>query len=346
MKHVAPLDGMRAIAAGAVLMCHAGGASHFGGGYLGVDMFFALSGFLITAILADEHDSTGTVAVGRFYMRRLFRLMPALLLLLAVYLALAPLVWSEFEPADHAQSALIAGLYLSDYAYTFWHVPHYIRHTWSLAVEEHYYLLWPPVLLLLLRAKSPARVAMTIYLVAALWRLANFMLLDFHDVYYRFDTRFAGILLGSWLALWLRENGLERVRQLGRLIPSLALALIVMLFITVRWDHWAGGVVGMPMVEWLSVLLIVAILQQQAAPVSSAVRLLATKPAAFLGKLSYGIYLWHMPMATLTKNSMPFLASTLVCFVFATGMAWISWHTVEKLGRNARARMDQARVLA
>ncbi len=346
MKHIAPLDGMRAIAATGVLVCHAGGASNLAGGYLGVDMFFVLSGYLITEILASEHARDGRIATARFYLRRVLRLMPALALLIAVYVMVAPLVWPEATRADHSRDALITGLYLSDYAYAFWGMPYYLRHSWSLAAEEHFYLLWPLVLPLILRSRDPARVLFALYLVAAAWRGANFVAMDWHEVYFRFDTRVAGILLGGWLALALRQRPGALAISLGRDAPTFALAAVIGLFIVVRWESLPGALIAMPAMEWLTVLLIVAILQQHENPANRAIRLLGSRPMVFVGTLSYGIYLWHMPISMLTKTALPWGLSVAVCFAGSIAMAWISWHTVEHLGRLAKSRMAGPRALA
>src|SRR3546814_6270958 len=161
------LDGLRAVAVLAVMVFHAmtGFAT---GGFLGVDVFFVLSGYLITCLLLVEHHGAGRIAISAFYLRRALRLYPALLLMLAVYLLAAPWLFPEASVSSHARDALLAGTYLSDYSYAFFKEPFYLKHTWSLAAEEHFYLLWPLLLGGMLRFGP----AMLIRLLAGLLLLA------------------------------------------------------------------------------------------------------------------------------------------------------------------------------
>src|SRR5690242_18795216 len=131
MKHNNGLDGIRALAVIMVLGFHAA-APGATGGYLGVDVFFVLSGFLITSLLMDEIEDTGTVSFGRFYLRRFLRLTPPLLFMLATYLVFAPIAWPQMAFHTDVRDVLISTFYLSDYASAFWSLPHYLRHTWSL----------------------------------------------------------------------------------------------------------------------------------------------------------------------------------------------------------------------
>ena len=123
--------------------------SVFDQGYFGVDLFFVLSGFLITRLLVDEIDSTGRIDLLRFYLRRLLRLTPALLLMLTAYLLIAPSLWPQLDLMSHVRDAALVAFYLSDYSQAFWHNPKVLIHTWSLSVEEHFYLIWPFAVLLL-----------------------------------------------------------------------------------------------------------------------------------------------------------------------------------------------------
>ena len=133
MRYVPALDGIRAIAAAAVMAFHAWipGAK---GGFLGVDVFFVLSGYLITSILLQERQRTGHIDLGRFYLRRVRRLYPALLLLLVVCVGLGPFLWSKYTVEWHLGAGAIAGLYLSDYAWAVDFPMRHLAHTWSLAV--------------------------------------------------------------------------------------------------------------------------------------------------------------------------------------------------------------------
>lgn len=340
MKHVAGLDGLRAVAVVAVVAFHAGDSPFAAGGFLGVDVFFVLSGFLITTLLSREFDPTGTIALGNFYLRRFLRLMPALSLLIVAYLALAPLLWPEYGRFEHARDALVGFAYLSDYGYAIWKVPEYLRHTWSLSVEEHFYLVWPLLLPTILRAKRPDKIALLLYLVAALWRLANFGIADWTLAYYRFDTRIAGILLGCCLALWLRERdraGLPTVLPVSPDLPAAALVASLMLQ---AWKVPSAYQFAMPLTEVATAALILAIVRPGAKGSDWVLRCLEWRHAVTIGTLSYGIYLWHFPIALLTRHSLPYAQSLLICLAFSTCLAWLSYHSVEAFGRRLRKRFE------
>lgn len=172
MPYVPALDGIRAIAVLLVVFFHAQ-TPGFHAGYLGVDVFFVLSGFLITSLLLGELASTGGIHLRRFYFRRLARLMPPLIGLIALYLVLAPLVWPEH--AHHIRDAFIAGFYLSDYSVVADVHPVMLKHSWSLSIEQHYYLLWPLLLLLIVRfrPKEIIGILFGLYIASTLWRIAS-----------------------------------------------------------------------------------------------------------------------------------------------------------------------------
>jgi peptidoglycan/LPS O-acetylase OafA/YrhL len=145
-SRIPALDGVRGVAVLAVFASHAG-IPGFSLGGMGVDAFFVLSGYLITSILLAEIARTGSISLPKFYLRRIKRLTPALLTLTVLYAILAPFVWVERSAAEHAGLSALSFFYLMDYARAFWvgHSP--LVHTWSLAVEEHFYLVWPFALL-------------------------------------------------------------------------------------------------------------------------------------------------------------------------------------------------------
>jgi len=341
MGYVKELDGIRALAALAVLFFHAGPASPLPGGFLGVDVFFVLSGFLITRALAAEQARLGAIALGRFYLRRLVRLSPPLLLLIAVYLGVSWFVWPDYGTGAHWRDAAVAALYLADYGHAIWRVPDVLRHCWSLSVEEHFYLLWPLVLPLALRAKDPAKILLWGYFVAVAWRVANFAVLDWHLTYYRFDTRLAGILLGGWLALRLSRDS-DLPARLGGSVPGLAVGVLTAAMLLFRWQQPVSLLVAMPLVEWASAALICSVVAVPAAGTSWLQRFLGSAPMVRLGVLSYGIYLWHYPISTLTRDALPYGASLAIVLVFAVAMSWLSYETIERPGRIFRHRSRHA----
>jgi peptidoglycan/LPS O-acetylase OafA/YrhL len=213
--HVPALDGIRAVAVGLVLFQHAG-VPGFREGGLGVDVFFVLSGYLITRLLTREIDQTGTLKLATFYLRRLRRLTPPLLILAVAYLVLAPAIWPERDAGQHARFVLAAVTYLTDFAragHPSFASP--IAHTWSLAVEEHFYMLWPLALLGLTylpkRFLLPSLLAG--FALATLWRCTGLYLFGWETSYFRFDFRLSGLLLGAALSVFAGA---------GRTIPGVS----------------------------------------------------------------------------------------------------------------------------
>lgn len=303
MTYRPELDGLRGIAALLVVLFHCR-VPGFGGGFLGVDVFFVLSGFLITSLLLAEHSRTGSIALGRFYWRRALRLYPPLLLLLAAYLALAPLAWPGHQ---HGRDALLAGLYLSDYVRT-----DYLLHTWSLAVEEQFYLLFPVVLLVLLR--NPERLARNLALAAvgaAVWRA---LCADSgHGFYFTLDTRLAGLFAGAALAA-------ARLPAAPRWVAWSGVGVLAYAAFTATEPLRAStGLHTLPLAEVAAVGI-----------VWGAAHLpLRGERLVWLGRLSYGIYLWHYPLARLTRETLDWWVAAPLVLIASVALAAISYWTVE-----------------
>lgn len=316
MKYVPELDGLRGIAVLLVVLVHCK-VPGFAGGFLGVDVFFVLSGYLITSILLAEHRA-GAIDLRRFYWRRALRLYPALLLMLTVYLIVAPILWPG---KPHWRDALLAGFYLSDYSYAFIQAPHYLSHTWSLAVEEHFYMLWPPLLILALR-KRPAdlsQILLVALLAAIAWRWYSIDAL--RGVYFRFDSRLPGLLAGCWLA-----TARPRLRLPERPVAWLGLGMLIFVVATAITGGRGSVTYSIPMAEAASVLLIYG---------AASLPFLAQAKLVEIGRLSYGIYLWHAPLMYAVQDwSWP--EKLLFVSVASFIAAWVSYHTVEAVARSYR----------
>jgi peptidoglycan/LPS O-acetylase OafA/YrhL len=260
-------------------------------GLLGVDLFFVLSGFLITTLLLGEHRIHGVVSLGSFYRRRALRLLPALVALLAAF-ALVARVWGD---AHEAAVGVAAGLgYVMNHVVALGHadeVPYALQHLWSLSAEEQFYLVWPLLLLGVFRGRA-AFAAWACAGAIVLVQLRAFELLaadaSTARVEFGVDTRSLSILVGCLLALVLAGRpSVPRVPQRLELVaPVLFVALVVV--------DWKRSLFAGPL---LVTALCSAVLVLQALDRSSAVaRALSFSPVVFLGRISYGLYLWHLPV--------------------------------------------------
>ena len=322
-RYVPELDGLRAVAIIVVVLWHASLDHPVQGGFLGVDLFFVLSAFLITGLLVSEREQTGRIRFGRFYMRRLLRLAPALFLMLAAYLAVAPFVWPG-EP--HVGDALLTATYVSNYSTTFWGRPAHLGHSWSLAVEEQFYLLWPLAILLLSRVKQPLIWLGVTFFALIAWRLSFG---NFHDYYYRFDTHSTGLVLGSILFF-----ALPRIRM--RPIYAYAGALMFLVCVGVGRLEYARDII--PMAELCSFLLIGCAATGQLGALTAVLR---CSPIVAIGRWSYGIYLWHYPIAAAVREHFGFWLTVGVTLTSATLLAAVSYWTVERAGRDLRQRLER-----
>lgn len=299
------LDGLRAVAILAVMSFHAN-LWFARGGSLGVDIFFVLSGWLITGLLVAEVDRTGAVDHPAFLARRLRRLLPALSCLLLVYLLVAP--WLYPGSADRRWlDAATAFLYLTNLRESFWPADTPLSHSWSLAVEAQFYLVWPfivPVLLRLGRRRAAV-------LLCAAWacltaaRFAWPLVIDGPGAYYFSPLHATGLVLGAALAL--QPIALHR--------GPLALAVLVAIMVGVATFDWWLFV--LPFAEIATVLV-----------VADPPRFLAWRPLRFVGRVSYGMYLWHVPLLWIMPTRTP--AQVAAFFAASILAGWLSYTLVER----------------
>lgn len=331
MKYNPALDGLRAASVMMVVAFHCA-TPRFLGGYIGVEVFFVLSGFLITTLILEQDKSPAGFSYWNFYKRRFFRLTPPLALLLALYLATAWIWPTGYEV--HLRDSAIAITYLADYARAFWGMPVVLRHAWSLAIEEHFYLIWPVMLLGLAKSRGTLKLAMTIALLACLatvWRQYELLFYGFKNVYYRLDTHASGLLIGACTACISMRFKIND-RFLG------AAAICAALYITAgmieyRWLNIFVLAKELTKVEIASAVIILSLAQSQN---SDMYRLLSFRPIAYIGKLSYGIYLYNFPIALYLKQTIRMEYVLLTTTALSIALAALSYHTVEAYFRKAR----------
>lgn len=292
---IAELDGARAISIVFVLLVHVS-YGRLSGGFLGVDVFFVLSGYLITMLLLRELDSQGTIHLGNFYMRRVLRILPPLVLAATLAVALA---WGTVSFGQQTSQVMAVLLFYGNFL-----TPEFmgnLTHTWSLAVEEQFYLVWPGLLLLLSRKFgrwAPAMLAAAIIVMAVLVRFWMVEHVANRNTIYTFTlSRVDGIMLGSLLAIlepWLRQ----RLATLGERAFGIAawisgLALVAALLFGTR-DYMQDQPVGFFVFAMASAVFLLA--SQRMASASRLRRALRLPVTQWLGQRSYGLYLYHYPI--------------------------------------------------
>jgi peptidoglycan/LPS O-acetylase OafA/YrhL len=337
LRYNPALDGLRAVAVILVMSDHCG-VPIFDQGYFGVDLFFVLSGFLITQLLIDEFGVTGRVDLRRFYLRRLLRLAPPLLLFLAAYVLIAPWLWPQFDVSSHVRDAGLAALYLSDYSQAFWHNPKVLIHTWSLSAEEHFYLIWPLVILLLLRLELRWRVVIlfSLYLIASAWRIFEYETLGWDSTYYRFDTRIAGLVFGALLTISLQYKGpiSERAANAAGLLAWAGLVLCLSI------GFW-GAPWSLVVMTNLAHMAAFGFLIAASTPNSWVNSILSAKPLVAVGIISYGMYLWHYPAALYFRELFPWYLTGPLVLAFSIVAATVSYLVAERPLRRYRRSWGQ-----
>jgi peptidoglycan/LPS O-acetylase OafA/YrhL len=324
LGHRPALDGLRGLAIAAVVADH---YFQLPGGWLGVDLFFVLSGFLITTLLLEERDQTGGISFRRFYIRRARRLLPALAGLLVVVLLGAPAGYGLTRTLGFV--AVSAG-YVANLATVVHHgtlmssTP--VAHLWSLSEEEQFYLVWPALLLILLRRCTERRVGAVLgvlFVVLVCYRGA----LVEHGaswirIYFSPDTHADGLVIGCLVAV-ARRRGV-RVR------PWHVISAFVVIFCEFKVVSHNNFVMeyGLPVFEIAAAIAVLG-----AATLGGAVSsILSWKPLAWLGTVSYSLYLWHEPAQWLTGWAHPWRALAL-----AMPLALVSYYVIERPLRYGRA---------
>ena len=295
------IDGLRAIAVLAVVIFHIN-ASLLPGGFAGVDIFFVISGFLITGnIIKDARSSQGFLW-GEFYRRRILRILPVLLVVLLVTLLVGQFVLLPSDLNKLSLSSLAAVFSAANIYFAYFLDTGYfaddsalqpLLHLWSLGVEEQFYLFWPIILVALLSRFSRVPLLLfTLLLAIASFALAE-MLLASQPMfsYYMLPARAGELLIGALLAIWLRTGHVELAKWMRMLLGIVGMVLIVCSLVWVTEDMGFPGVNALP-----STLGAAFIICAGSGGVTGVSRVLALRPMVLVGLISYSLYLWHWPV--------------------------------------------------
>jgi peptidoglycan/LPS O-acetylase OafA/YrhL len=347
-RYLPGLDGLRALAVGAVIAYHVGW-SWAPGGLLGVEVFFTLSGYLITDILLGQYERTGGLQLAEFWLGRARRLLPALFVMLAVVVAWVTLLDRPLLPA--LRGVVVAStFYVSNWWLIAQHSSYFaqfgppspVGHLWSLAVEEQFYLIWPWLLWIGLRFSrgrpgSGARLAIASLLLAAISIVTMAVLYrpgyDPTRVYDGTDTRAFALLIGAALAfVWPARHLRAEIASGARWVLNGAGAVGLTIFLLMVWRTGEYSPflypTGMVLLSLGTALMVAA----AASPASRFGQMIGWRPLRWVGVRSYGIYLWHFPIIVLTTpaDGQDTLIRAILQIAASVGCAAVSWRYIEE----------------
>ncbi len=350
LSYMPELDGVRAFCVLAVFAYHSA-PGIFPAGFLGVDLFFVLSGFLITRLLEDEWQRTSGVRLGNFYLRRCLRLYPALIFY-AVSCVLASAFSAKPDAFAHSLTGAFYSLtYLSNWSTALFKIPlGLLSHTWSLSIEEQFYLLWAPSLLLLMKRVKGARWWPVLFLGLLSWGLRAWLFsqgVDSNRMYSGLDTRLDSILFGCAAALWLSEN--PNVGENRKNLRWIAAGILAAWCLTVGLLQgvWADGTFQLYAFGLTALASAVAF---TALAATSGTRdwlsWVLTHPfLVATGRISYGMYLWHPFAQDITPRLIPDLKLRLyfpLSLALTYALAYFSNRVVERPFLRLKEKLSNA----
>ena len=327
VRHIASIDGLRAIAVTAVVLYHLG-ISWIPGGFLGVDLFFVISGYVITRLILDSINQSSALDLRAFYAARLRRIYPAFIFMVVCIIIFVG-VWAPeaikrfLSDLPYALTGTINWLLVArhqDYFETIGRPP-LLQHTWSLAVELQFYLIWPIILLTILKyfgKKNIARIALLIAIISGVTLFLVSLRLDQSNaqqvshIYFGTDTHSLGLFLGSALAVsWIPQNlsaDIEkRAQDVVDAIGVVGLLGLIAAFLFIDETNASLYRLAFPLAGIFGCLVIISLVH----PASRFAPLISSAPFNWVGQRSYGIYIWHWVIFQVTRPS-----------VDLTGQSW------------------------
>ncbi len=337
MKYRREIDGLRALAIVPVVLFHAGFAG-FSGGYVGVDVFFVISGYLISTILMAELNS-GTYSIAHFYERRAKRILPALFVMLSVTLPLAYLLLHPSDLRSYAKSLLAAVLFVANIT-SYMQSGYFdaasdfkpLMHLWSLAIEEQYYLFFPVLLALLWRLKKKYVIGFVAFVcLLSLWIAEVKLDQNASSAFFYLHSRAWELGFGALLAFFMHSSA--RPKWMGQMEPWLgqlmsAMGLFFIVYAITMFDKGTRFPGVAALAPTFGAVLVIAF----ATPVTVVGQLLGSKLMVGIGLISYSVYLWHQPIFAFVRYQSPnhLAHGYLFGLIVLTGfVAYLSWRFVE-----------------
>jgi peptidoglycan/LPS O-acetylase OafA/YrhL len=376
LRYLPGLDGVRAVSVLAVMMFHhyfifGSERGWLPGGFLGVEVFFVVSGYLITSLLLAERRDTGRVSFQHFYLRRARRLLPAVYVLLFAVVSYALLFLPD--SIETLRGDVLAAL---TYTSNWWQIiadrsyaitvgrPELLKHLWSLAIEEQFYLLWPVALTFGLRRLGRSRMVAAMFATAMvstiLLAITSFSSIDF--AYYATFTRLSGLLLGGVMAFFFAPYRIRGMPGRGARVALDMAGVVGLVVLIISFREFTFPVTnssladrsvflgGFLLVDVATLLVIAAAVH----PASDLGRLIGCRPLRYIGLRSYSLYLWHYPIFCITRPRVDFdylfhlrgWPVLLLRFVLSFGLAELSYRFVETPIRNGAIGKYRERLRA